>query len=229
MSAAEAQSEPTMEEILASIRKIISEDDVKPAEPEMDNSGFDDVLDLGSEMAIPEVANSPVIEDHVSADFDFDSLGFEEEANESSFQEVSDFDDYEADEIIAIDPEPEPEPEPEPVLETPRQEPVYFDPPPQPAPIYNEAPVNAPRVSNVPPQLEKTIGLIGADAANAASEAFSRLGSSLPGHFASGASVEELVAYLLKPMLKEWLDSNLPRIVEERVEAELARIARRGF
>jgi cell pole-organizing protein PopZ len=30
-------------------------------------------------------------------------------------------------------------------------------------------------------------------------------------------------------MLKDWLDANLPRIVEEKVEAEVARIARRSF
>jgi uncharacterized protein len=30
-------------------------------------------------------------------------------------------------------------------------------------------------------------------------------------------------------MLKEWLDANLPRIVEDKVETEVARIARRSF
>jgi cell pole-organizing protein PopZ len=35
-----------------------------------------------------------------------------------------------------------------------------------------------------------------------------------------------MVRELLKPMLKDWLDENLPTIVEARVEAELERIAR---
>ena len=39
-------------------------------------------------------------------------------------------------------------------------------------------------------------------------------------------TVEGVVRELLKPMLKEWLDKNLPAIVEARVEAELERIAR---
>jgi uncharacterized protein len=41
--------------------------------------------------------------------------------------------------------------------------------------------------------------------------------------------VEALVVAMLRPMLKEWLDVNLPRIVEDKVETEVARIARRSF
>ena len=39
-------------------------------------------------------------------------------------------------------------------------------------------------------------------------------------------TIEGLVRELLKPMIKEWLDANLPSIVEEKVEAEVQRIAR---
>ncbi len=209
MSAAEAQAEPTMEEILASIRKIISEDDVaQPDEPMPDanvDSFGDDVLELS-----PEPFQEPEIVD----DFEFDAP-VEEIAPEPVFESE--------DEIIIMDREPEPvfeepvfaEPEPEPVAYQPIEQPVYT--PPPIAPVLEPKP------------LEATIGLIGAQTAEATAAAFSKVGPALPGHFASGASVEELVAYLLKPMLKEWLDQHLPRIVEERVEAELARIARRGY
>ena len=40
-------------------------------------------------------------------------------------------------------------------------------------------------------------------------------------------TLEALVRELLKPMLKSWLDENLPRIVEAKVEEEIERIARR--
>ena len=218
MSAAEAQSEPTMEEILASIRRIISEDDTPaPAEAE----SVDEVLELKEPEPAPIAANE---DDHVSSDFDFDALDIGDE----EINPISDA----HDEIIAVDREPEPvmefdaPPEPEPVI----PEHAAYEPPaeeykPQPQPQVAET--YQPKV--VPPQIEESIGLIGADAANAASQAFAKLGPAMPGHFAAGPSVEELVAYLLKPMLKDWLDKNLPRIVEERVEAELARIARRGF
>ncbi|MBX7541541.1 DUF2497 domain-containing protein [Qipengyuania sphaerica] len=38
-------------------------------------------------------------------------------------------------------------------------------------------------------------------------------------------SLEGLVREMLRPMLKEWLDKNLPGMVEEMVKAEIARIA----
>jgi uncharacterized protein len=41
-------------------------------------------------------------------------------------------------------------------------------------------------------------------------------------------SLEGLARELLKPMLKEWLDSNLPNIVESMVEREISRITRKN-
>jgi uncharacterized protein len=41
-------------------------------------------------------------------------------------------------------------------------------------------------------------------------------------------SLEGLARELLKPMLKEWLDSNLPNIVESMVEREISRITKKG-
>ena len=39
-------------------------------------------------------------------------------------------------------------------------------------------------------------------------------------------TIEGLVKEMLKPMIKDWLDANLAKIVEEKVEAEVQRIAR---
>ena len=41
-------------------------------------------------------------------------------------------------------------------------------------------------------------------------------------------SLEGLTRDLLRPMLKEWLDSNLPPIVEAMVEREITRITKKG-
>ncbi len=41
-------------------------------------------------------------------------------------------------------------------------------------------------------------------------------------------SLEGLVRDLLRPMLAEWLDKNLPGMVEKMVQAEIARIAGKG-
>ena len=41
--------------------------------------------------------------------------------------------------------------------------------------------------------------------------------------------IEALVRDMLRPMLKEWLDENLPEIVELLVTREIARITGRKF
>jgi len=45
-------------------------------------------------------------------------------------------------------------------------------------------------------------------------------------HPRGGRTVEELVSELIRPMLKTWLDDNLPAIVERLVRAEIERLSR---
>jgi uncharacterized protein len=215
MSAADAQAEPTMEEILASIRRIISEDDAAPAaaaSPAAEEVSFgEDVLELTEPVAeLPET---------VSPDFDFDALPTEYEAP------------------AAYEPEPEPEPvydgivvedrwaDPEPEV-VPVREPYQPPPPMATEPAYTYQPPPQPQQNFAPDH-----GLVSEPVAEIASEVFSQLSPSkvFPEVFASGNSVEALVVAMLRPMLKEWLDANLPRIVEDKVETEVARIARRSF
>jgi len=202
MSAADAQAEPTMEEILASIRRIISEDDsaapAADASPMAEPDFGDEVLEL----------NEPVMEmpETVSPDFDFDALPVEDEP-EVALEEIIVEDRWE---------------EPEPVA------------PPPPAPVAAApvaAPVYAPAPEAAPTQFPFDQGLVSNPIADKTSTVFAKLApnTTLPGMFISGNTVEAMVGELIKPMLKDWLDANLPRIVEEKVEAEVARIARRSF
>jgi cell pole-organizing protein PopZ len=39
-------------------------------------------------------------------------------------------------------------------------------------------------------------------------------------------TLEDVVRELLRPLLQQWLDDNLPAIVQQSVEAEVERIAR---
>jgi cell pole-organizing protein PopZ len=39
-------------------------------------------------------------------------------------------------------------------------------------------------------------------------------------------TLEDVVRETLRPMLKSWLDENLPRLVEQMVQAEIERVAR---
>ena len=58
----------------------------------------------------------------------------------------------------------------------------------------------------------------------AARHAFSRIGEL--GLGTPGMTLENVVRELLRPMLKDWLDENLPSVVEAMVEREIERLSR---
>ncbi len=164
MALQDQQGEPSMEEILASIRRIISEEEQTPsAEPVLDLTQTDE----------PEVATED------------DDLVFE--AVEQAVAEET----------------PVPQ-----AAAAPVQQP---EPPTTPAPTTATTPVET---------------ILSPPTANAAAGALARLAGSLKIADTPNQTVEGVVRELLRPMLKEWLDKNLPAIVEARVEAELERIAR---
>ncbi|HEX6113605.1 MAG TPA: DUF2497 domain-containing protein [Geminicoccaceae bacterium] len=77
--------------------------------------------------------------------------------------------------------------------------------------------------------------LVSATAASAATGAFARLSEALhqtpPEESVaddSGRTVEQFVEDMIRPLLKEWLDQNLPPIVERLVQKEIQKIARRA-
>ena len=80
--------------------------------------------------------------------------------------------------------------------------------------------------------------LVEAGAAGVASSAFDRLSQAVqdnvpapvaqdPGPTVGGRNLEDIVKEMLRPMLKEWLDKNLPPLVERYVEREIVRLTRR--
>ncbi|MBW3559209.1 MAG: DUF2497 domain-containing protein [Proteobacteria bacterium] len=169
--------EPTMEEILASIRRIISEDEPAPeasseaetASPPHGDPQMDDVLELTEPMD--------------------DDGGF--------------------------DPAPEPAPATAAPMsfETSGDLDIYTRPEPEPAP------------DSYPDDDEEEV-LVGAPAAQSASSAFGQLARTVAMP-AQGRVLEDVVRDLLRPLLKDWLDKNLPEIVEQAVQTEVERIARR--
>jgi len=78
--------------------------------------------------------------------------------------------------------------------------------------------------------------LLSAEASVAAASSIKKLKSAEPGpaplvttpspHFTSGNSVEGMVAEMLRPMMKSWLDANLPQIVERIVEREVKKLTK---
>jgi cell pole-organizing protein PopZ len=75
--------------------------------------------------------------------------------------------------------------------------------------------------------------LVGPEAAAAASASVSSLLHTLSAErhaqvYRGGPTLEDMVRELVRPMLKEWLDSNLPPMVERIVRAEIERVAGRA-
>jgi hypothetical protein len=77
------------------------------------------------------------------------------------------------------------------------------------------------------PAAEEEDNLVDDAPASAASGMFAALSENLRVSSDQGQTLEGIVRELLRPMLKQWLDDNLPTIVEEKVQAEIERIARR--
>ncbi len=69
--------------------------------------------------------------------------------------------------------------------------------------------------------------ILSPEAAVKTSAAFDQLAKTLvSGYDGDSNTLEGLVRGMLKPLLKEWLDANLPRIVEDIVQAEIRRLSR---
>jgi cell pole-organizing protein PopZ len=87
----------------------------------------------------------------------------------------------------------------------------------------------APPKATAPSSDPATDGLLSSPAAQASRNAFAALGQ-MQVRVEEGApnTLDGLVADLLKPMLREWLDRELPSLVERLVSAEVARLSGRG-
>jgi len=208
MSQAAKANEPSMEEILASIRKIIADDEQPKAE------------------AKPAEVKAEPAEDPGQSQDDIDAL-------------LASFDSVDEEEVIAPPPPPPPvakkkaappPPPPPPVVEpdvfdlteavelpTPNidldfEDVVEAPPPPPPKP----RPAPPAPVMRAPPEAP----LLSTDAVRSIGASFDSLGALA---FASGGTVEGLVKEMLRPILKEWLDQNLPPLVERLVKAEIER------
>ena len=173
MSDTNAQ-EPTMEEILASIRRIISEDEPPAPSAEAESASpphgdiHEDVLELTER--VDEDAGGAESEPELDEPMDFESSG--------------DLDIYTR---SAAD---------------------------EPAPAFQSSSAE-----------DEEDSLVSAPTAQTASSAFGQLARSVSMP-AEGRSLEDVTRELLRPLLKDWLDRNLPGIVETAVQAEVERIAR---
>lgn len=119
----------------------------------------------------------------------------------ASVAPIGDLDDEEEEVLELSQPAPTPSPQPEPVA---------------------SAPVDT---SEAPRRPEPILSDHVAEATRGPLEALSRM--VVKPDVAGSDTLEGLVRELLKPMMREWLDTNLPRIVETMVAREISRITQR--
>lgn len=201
MSAQPKANEPSMEEILASIRRIISDDEVKAGEAKDAAKPDDDISALlAGAAAVQDTTKAPapiaVIEDDVLDLASEASLVTEAPATPTSAaNDVGDVDFLEPT-SVAVPAEPE--------------QPVQIVAPVQPEPQ---------------PALDMA-QLLSDQASSSVASAFGQLAHTVLTN--NARTLEDLVKDMLKPMLKSWLDDNLPTMVERLVRAEIERVARGG-
>ncbi|WP_167406585.1 PopZ family protein [Bradyrhizobium forestalis] len=247
-------TEPSMEEILASIRRIIADDEAKPppaeaakpekaAAPTASPKPMNDIPPSkvapskpAAEKPAPPPAAKPApappppapAADASNSQDDIDALLAGLDAATPAPE--------------ARTPEPEPEPEPD-VLEltdemavdpTPPPPPPSFrkveprddlefaeSPQPRPAPPPSYAPVDF-DAPPLPPQQP----ILAQSTVSAVESAFNSLAHTVLS--SNARTLEDLVKEMLRPMLKSWLDDNLPGLVERIVKAEIERVSRGG-
>lgn len=255
--------EPSMEEILASIRRIIADDEAKPPVADSKPAAAEKpaaaqakpdkpaavapapaakpaVADIApSKIApapkaaepspLPAAPPSPAAAKASNNQDDIDALlnGLDEATTEEEIrpaQPQADADVFELTDEMAVASEPPPPPpppaqpafhkiEPQDDLEfaesaasrainrPPAYEPPAFDPPTAPqAPILSQTTVSA------------------------VESAFNTLAHTVLSN--NARTLEDLVKEMLRPMLKSWLDDNLPGLVERIVKAEIERVSR---
>ena len=170
-----------MEEILASIRRIIADDDASKSPPKAENPMPPPPTPMASPRPAPSrpVAATPPPVEPVMPQDDFESmLGDADKGPENSDADVLDLTEAMAAEM------PEPMPEP--------------------------APAPRPLISN--------------STSAAVDSAFNTLAHTVL--VQNARTLEDLVREMLRPLLKTWLDDNLPGMVERLVRAEIERVSR---
>lgn len=208
MAQAGKSQEPSMEEILASIRRIIAEDD--------------------SEKSAPRPVEAPGVE--LNPDAAASSLGAARAMGESYSTAAPET----PTSIIGAFPGTAKSSRSAPVLDI--SEPMTSAAPRGAAPTPESKPVSAASIDHADADADEAAsdgrgagddergGLMSTATSAAVDSAFNALAQTVLVH--NARTLEDLVREMLRPMLKVWLDDNLPGMVERLVRAEIERVSR---
>lgn len=208
------QNEPSMDEILASIRRIIEDSESSPVAPS----------------AAPPVAAKAVANDDpaVGARPAPATLRAAEPEPARPQEPVRLSADLarELDRVAASKATPEPKPAPQRPLAGEPQAPVQAPAQASLAAIKAAEGAEPPRTAEKPaaPRTERPAPILSAGTSRQVAAAFEELSNA----YAQSRlrSFEEMAEEMLRPMLRDWLDNNLPGLVERLVREEIDRIAR---
>lgn len=210
-----------MEEILASIRRIIADDDATRPQP----ASPDPVAPPPVESPRPAAAapGAGVLAGNALKQAEIDAmltrLSAASEAGSSARQEREP-DVLDLTEAMTTSPAP-----PAPGFRTIGGEPdVIFE--NAPAERYSAAQPTAAeeRPAESPPAADPDRHLISHSTSAAIDSAFNTLAQTVL--IQNARTLEDLVREMLRPMLKTWLDDNLPGLVERLIRAEIERVSR---
>lgn len=223
MAKAAASAEPSMEEILASIRRIIAD------EPDGKEAAAPKPASAKAAAPKPEVETmaKPALEDEHISEEDLDKLFAQSGDDEDEPEmDVDDADDGEEPEVLDLaDVATVDEADPLELVEGLKEdeaEVAFAEPVPEPP--RRPVPPKAESRANSMPESEPEEPLVSAAASATVQSAFGQLSHTVLA--ANGRTLDDLVKEMLRPMLHAWLDENLPVIVERLVRAEIERVSR---
>ncbi len=198
-----------MEEILASIRRILKEEEAAPVAEE------DDVLVLDHSM----LARSADVSTSTSLPVDTGLVEAHPEAPLTSYHESQHF-------------------SPEPALSSQGEDmPVAYETfevaDEEPAPPAAMPDYEPEKEDNMPENVEPPHGLMSEEASGAAANSIGALVRSISADRSvavsrGGITIEDIVREEIRPLLKAWLDTQLPSLVERIVRSEIARVVDRS-
>jgi len=218
--------EPSMEEILASIRRIIADDETKPPAgerspaakpaPAASASGSSAMASEPPKPAAKAASNNQDDIDALLADFDAPAAAPKPAAPEDDVLELTD--DMALPDMALPD----------------MPDPAFNKVEPANDPGFNEAVMASERRY---PAAERPSGagrggmdsftapeMLSQSTVSAVESAFNSLANTVLSN--NARTLEDLVREMLRPMLKSWLDDNLPGLVERIVKAEIERVSR---
>jgi len=232
MSQPAKAQEPSMEEILASIRRIIADDDASRSEAKASEPAEPAPLPEAPAPAPRQPSADsarPLPDDEGMNQNEVDAVMArpEEPPADAAPEPASEI--LDLTESMAMS-APVPLPEPAPTFRTIDGEPdvVFQEPQDEPPPPPPELPSEPePAIAEMQQQVPQGSGernLLSTETSAAIDSAFNTLAHTVL--VQNARTLEDLVREMLRPMLKAWLDDNLPGIVERLVRAEIERVSR---